>query len=334
MLLYRLRDRIFEFKDGSKPHYPDEAVVKVALAPQVPFGGVSGVTRQAVTDTEVKARANLSTGRFVLEWDKPLFDPVTASVRVADTTFEINGNVVTVRSRCTSQQDLHDLLSAVFYAFPAVLNVYFPDAPFPTHAWGQIGSARFNWIFEPTEVRSSTTVTSKGNQERLTTDSWRYVAVVAETPRLMAGLYYFHVACRLLEAGNNRFEFMAEALLNCAKCLQSLFGQSRDDVREQLTRLGKYSEAEIEGKFMPAMVLRDEFDIAHVSLATLEREHLRVLHAYTHLTEPVFRDLLGTILTKILSGEYTLPDDTPRSLTRSKERIISRLANNIAPFRD
>jgi hypothetical protein len=137
MLLYRLRGRILQFEGRVSPRFPADAVITVALAPEVPFGGVAGTSRNAVTDTTGKVRVNLSTGRAVQEWSKPLFEPVTAAIAVADTAFEVNNNVVSVRSRCTSEQDLTDVIAAVFYAFPAVLNLYLPDAPFPTHVWGQ-----------------------------------------------------------------------------------------------------------------------------------------------------------------------------------------------------
>ena len=332
MLLYRLRERILEFKDGISPRFPDNAIVNVALAPEVPFGGVAGISRHSVTGTQIKARANLSTGRFVLEWDKPLFEPVAASIAIFDTEFEVKKNVVSVRSRCTSEQDLHDLVSAVFYVFPAVLNVNFPDAPFPTHAWGQLGAARFNWIFDPTEVRARATITSKGHQEHLITDAWRRVAAVSQSRRLIGGLYYFHVACRLLAVGHNRFEFMAEALLNLAKSLQSLFGQSRDNVRAELSKLSCYSQAEIEGKFLPAMVLRDEFDVSHVNLSMLKREQLRILHDYTNLAEGTFRELLNTVLTKIDSGDYAPVADSRSNLSGDKQAVLRKLRENIKPF--
>src|SRR6266550_2188681 len=96
-------------------------------------------------------------------------------------------------------------ISTVYYALPAVLNVYLPDIPFPTHAWGRLGNSEFRWIFE-SSGDGLATVTSKTNQEWLITNSWRLIAVVANSRRLMGGLHYFHVACRLLTAGFNRFE--------------------------------------------------------------------------------------------------------------------------------
>ena len=331
MLLYRLRARLLHF-EGVSPRFPADAVVNVELAPEVPFGGAAGISRNAVTDTHVKGRANLLTGRIVLEWSKPLFEPVAASIAIADTAFEVKRNVITVRSRCTSEQDLADLLAAMFYAFPTVLNLYIPDAPFPTRAWGQVGTAEFNWIFEPTEVGGTYTVTSKENQERLVTDAWRHVAVVAPSGRLMGGLYYFHVACRLLAVGHDRFEFMAEALLNFAKSLQSLFGQSRDEIRVGIEKLSCYNNADIEGKFLPAMVLRDEFDVAHVSISMLNREQLRTLHDYSNIAEDAFRELQKTVLTRVNSGEYVLAADPRSSLSGDKQAILRKMRENIKPF--
>jgi hypothetical protein len=125
---------------------------------------------------------------------------------------------------------------------------------------------------------------------------------------------------------------MAEALLNLAKSLQSLFGQVRDDIRAGIDKLNCFSNAEIEGKFLPAMVLRDQFDVAHVSLSMLDREQLRTLHDYTDLAEDSFRMLLKTILTRVESGEYALAADPGSSLSGDKQAILRKLRENITPF--
>ena len=332
MLIYRLRDRILKYEGAIRPTFPSEAVVQIRLAPAVPFGGVPGVTRNAISDRPLKARANLSTGKFVIECATELFDPVAASVAIADTDFSISKNVARVQSRCTSEQDLVDLIAAIYHAFPAVLNVYLPDAPYATHVWGTVGNVNFQWLFEPTEVRGNAVITSKQNQERLITDSWRQVKSVASSRRLMGALHYFYVGCRLLECGHNRFEFMAETLLNFAKCLQSAFGESRDDTRRELVKLGEYSEAEIEARFITALALRDEFDIAHVSLARLTRDQLRVLHAYTHLAEDAFRKFMRNMLRQIENGSYELPPDGDASLSTKKRNVLMRVAENIKDF--
>jgi hypothetical protein len=100
------------------------------------------------------------------------------------------------------------------------------------------------------------------------------VARAANSRRLLGGLVYFQTGCRLLAAGRNRFEFVAKALLDFAKTLQSLFGESRDDVRSGLTNLGLFEEADIEAKLIPALILRNEFDVGHVNLTVLSRDQL------------------------------------------------------------
>ena len=150
--------------------------------------------------------------------------------------------------------------------------------------------------------------------------------------RLMGGLHYFHMACRLLAAGHNRFEFMAEALLNFSKSLQSLFGESRDDIRAELKKLKVFTDDEIEAKFITAMFLRSEFDVAHASLSTLNQDQLKTLHKYTNIVEGAFRKLFEDLLEKVEKGEYTLPPDVKPVLKREKRKILEIIKRNIKPF--
>jgi hypothetical protein len=280
----------------------------------------------------MRVKVNLSTGRSEILVDEPLFEPVTASLEIADTRFEIRQDVVVVTARCESQRDLSDLMSTVYYAFPAILNVFLPDAPYPTHGWGVLGESRFRWLFDPAMVTASTVVTSKKNQEELITSAWRLIAQAAESRRLMGGVHYFHVGCRLLAAGYNRFEFTAEALLNFAKSLQSAFGDTRDAVRKELAKLGLFSDTEIEAKYLPALLLRDQFDVAHISFSLLTSEQLRTLHDCTNLAEQALRDLYKALFEKLESGEYVMPPDTALVLASDKETLLRRLAKGIKPF--
>jgi hypothetical protein len=330
VLTYRLRDRFFQFAGPAK--YPSEAEVSVALEPAVPFGGVAGETRSVVVDRPLRSKFNLSTGRSAVISDAPLFGPLDTSVEAADTTFVLRRNVVTVSAPVSSPQNLADLVAGVFYAFPAALNVYSLDAPYATHAWGRVGDVRFQWLFEPTEIVATTKVTSKRTQEELATRSWRLVAGAANSRRIMGGLIYFHTGCRLLAAGQNRFEFVAETLLNFAKSLQSLFGESRDDVRSGIRDLDLFADAEIEAKLIPTLLLRNEFDVGHVSLALLSRDQLRVLHDYTNLAEEALRKLWDAVLKKLEEGTLSTPPDTSGVITADKEAILETVRQNINPY--
>lgn len=323
MLTYQLRERRIQFLSGVSPNFPATVQVNIALKPMVPFGGYAGETRN-VGDQTFFARANLSTGRFYVKTSLPLFDKLNAAVKIDTTEFRIAGNVATVRTRCASLQDLSDLLVTLHFAFPAVLNLHLPDSPYSLYVWGTAGNEKFQWHYEAATIRGSVTKTSKEHQENLVIDSWKQVDHAVRSRRLMGALHYFHTACRLLNVGTSRFEFIAESLLNMSKCLQALFGEPRDSVRNELRSLG-YGDGEIEGKFIPALILRNEFDISHVSLSVLSRDELSILYRYAHVAEESFRTMLQKVLSAVIGGTYFLLADTEATLSKDKKEIIAKL---------
>lgn len=333
MLLYRLQDRIFSSPKGTKLLFPNDVAVQITLEPTVAFGGVEGPSRNVVAGS-ITAHFNLSTGRAFAVSPGGLFEPLQSSVEVQDTYFEIQANRVVVTSRCESLQDLQDLVSALYYAYPTVLNLYFPDAPVPISADGFVGKTPFKWDYESKQIILSTVVTSKENQENIAKKSWERVALFSgvSNRRLIGSLYYFHSACRLIAAGVNKFEFMSEALLNFSRSLQSLFGETRDEIRAELKKLTVFSDGEIEAKFITAIVLRNEFDVAHVSLSSLDREQLSVLHYYTQIAETAFRKLLQEVISRIENGTYSPPDDPNPILSPDKSKILDKIKKNIEPY--
>ncbi|GAI74481.1 unnamed protein product, partial [marine sediment metagenome] len=161
--------------------------------------------------------------------------------------------------------------------------------------------------------------------ERLRFERWQY------NQRLIAALGYFHTACRLIAAGNSPWEFMAEAILNLSKVLEILFvksDKSMDDVREGLKDLG-YSIDDIERDFIPIMVLRSYFDVAHPSISLFDPKELQVMYKYLADVEHRFRDLLKGIIDGVCGGTYTVledPDLTPDQDKRDKMvELISKL---------
>lgn len=333
MLTYRLRERVLRFAGDALPSYPSEATIYMELAPLPQFGGVAGVSKNAISDRTMRLKFNMSTGRIESRWEEPLFEPISTSTQIDRTKFCIEGNIVKVISICKSNQDLTDLISTVYYAYPAVLNVYYLDIPYPTHVWGNIDDCEFRWDYEKRGMPiHRIKKTSKEFQEELAVKSWKNIGIVANNIRLMGGLHYFHVACRLQESGYNKFEFMAEAILNFAKSLQSTFGESRDDIRRELKKLNIYDEKEIEAKIIPAYILRNEFDIGHVSLAMLNRQQLQTIHNYTDIAEGAFRKLFSGLLEKIEGGLYTLPTMGRHVLSPKKMYTLEKLERNLKPY--
>lgn len=153
-----------------------------------------------------------------------------------------------------------------------------------------------------------------------------------QTPRrrrVVAGLHYFHVACRLARQGCTAGEFIAEVVLNLSKSLEVLFpptvdGKTREAARSGLRALG-FSEKAIECDFIPAMALRNEIDVGHVELGLFTMDQLRIIHSFTERAEHSFRELFERLLTRLQTGEA---DVVPYDLgppSKSAIAVVGRL---------
>jgi len=142
MLIYESRARILQFKAGTAPTFPASARISASFEPRTPFGGETGKTRNTVVGQNIKAKASPSTGHFYMLAEEPLFPALDFSASVQSATFAVHGNEISVDASVTSLQDVADLLGALCYAFPGILNLYLPDSPYPLYAWGRVGAAR------------------------------------------------------------------------------------------------------------------------------------------------------------------------------------------------
>ena len=100
-------------------------------------------------------------------------------------------------------------------------------------------------------------------------------------------------------------------------------------MRANLSRLG-YSEIQIEGDFIPAMLLRNEIDVGHVELGLFTMDQLTILHSYTERAEAVFRDLLKRVIVRVESGEFEIASYEPQEPRPQAVKIIERLREKAA----
>ncbi len=147
--------------------------------------------------------------------------------------------------------------------------------------------------------------------------------------RLIAGIHYFHMACRLAREGCTPGEFVAEVLLNLAKTLEVLFppsgdGRTRDAVRNGLSYLG-LSKEQIERDFIPAISLRNEIDVGHVELALFTMDQLKTIHAYAERAEFAFRGMLETLLERVEAGEVQVAPYELSGPDQEAVKVIERL---------
>jgi hypothetical protein len=325
---YQIRPRVFRHKPDEQLTFPSQCEMCFHFRPLQPFGMAAGGGRTGVQGVPSPMLFNLNTGEHMIELTKPL-SPLDVTIREPSRVLRLAGNVFSVSGRFASPREMEEFIMGVYFALPCLLNVSFADPPYIEMVDGKVGSSSFRW--ELADWRGRFRITSQETQEEYFAKAWERMGVIAEPHRrrLAAGLHYFHVACRLGLAGATAGEFVAEVVLNLAKCLEVLFppagdGKTRDAARAGLRGLA-YSEAEVERDFLPAMALRNEIDIGHVELGLFTMEQLKTIHAFTEQAEESFRQMLDRLLSRVASGEVEVASYELGAPSRDAIELVERL---------
>jgi len=331
MLTYQVRKRVFRLSEGGALDFPNPVEISFVFQPLQPFGMVAGGGKTAVRGVPATVHFDANSGKHAIESKQPL-QPLAVTIEEPGRRTEIRGNELRVFTHCKALEDLDDLIQSLYFGFPMLLNVEFADPPTVERVSGKVGSTSFRW--ELPEWKMEFEITTQELQEEKIASSWRRFDLLSRpgNRRLIAALHYFHVACRLSRVGNSPWEFMAEVILNLSKVLEVLFppggdGKTRDAARTALKALN-FSEVEIERDFIPAMALRNEIDVSHVSLSLFTLKQLQILHDYTESAEAAFRSMLGRLLDRMQKGHYEVPlcfDLTP---SREAVGVIERLSHH------
>ena len=327
MLSYQTRSRTFSLKNGNKPNFPVEATIYFYCLPLQPFGKETKGGRTCVRGTRTEMGFNANTGEhFIFCHLAPLKVDLSLPGGIIG---RIDGNIVSIRHLFASLREAHDLITNIYYVLPILLNVDFGDPPYVERVEMVVGDSRLGWELE-TFCQPIHQTTQQEQEDACAIASHRLSLVKDDSQiRLLAGLRYFHVACRLARRGQSPGEFLAEVILNLAKSLEALFppggdGRTRDAVREGLKSLG-FTEIEIENHYIPIMALRSEIDSAHVQLAVFESDDLKVLQEYVDNIELPFRNLFRRLLESIVGGTFQLSPFDAKETRRSAKLVIQKL---------
>lgn len=332
MLTYTIRKRVFRLSEGDTLVFPNHVEVRVVLQPLQPFGAAPDGGRTAVRGVPATVRFDANSGRHTIESKVP---PKPLEVVIEDPVrrVELRGNELFIRTRCETLEDVNNLIEAIYYGFPMLLNVDFADPPIVERVNGKVGDTPFGW--ELKSWRGHFDITTQELQEKRVVSAWKRFEIISQpiNRRVIAALHYFHVACRLSGVGQSPGEFMAEAILNFSKMLEVLFPATGDEkaldaAREGLKELD-FSEDEIEGNFIPAMVLRNHIDVAHVFLSIFTSKQLQVLHQYTESAESSFRSLLQRLLERIQTGLYEVRPYPDPAVRPDAAAVIEKLAHHL-----
>jgi hypothetical protein len=333
MFTYQVRPRIFRHKQGDEIKLPADCEIRFHLRPLQPFGCEAGNGRTVVRSEAASVLFNANTGEHSAISQKPL-PRLDVTIKESNgRTVQLSGNVLSVKQHFVSLRELEETLIGIYFAFPALLNVSFADPPFVERVDGTVGSVGFRWELDDFRFLIETTTLEK--QESSVCAAWERMGLVSEARRgrLIAALHFFHVACRLNRQGSTPGEFMAEAVLNLSKVLEVLFpadgdGKSRDAARAGLKRL-EFTDAEIEGSFIPAMALRNEIGVGHAQLGLFTMDQLRVIHAFTDQAESMSRKMFDRLLKAIEAGSFDVESHILEAASPTAVAIVERIKEHL-----
>ena len=328
MLTYQLHTRVFKVEEGEEFEFPAPTVIEVKFAPGVAFGTDDSPSRALVRGRDATVTVNANTGRWLAQ-SRPPLERLEVVLRSPNTRFAMDGDMLRYEFACSNIEHLEGTINGIRWVFPPLLNVEFAEPPIVEFIRGTVGQTKFRWEHSPEEWRVQfRTVTSERLEEHVAA-AWEYLPIFngSNNRRLVAAMTYFHVANRLSNTGDSPWEFMAEAILNYVKCLEILFvtsENSRDDIRRELKALS-YTDEEIEGDFVPLLILRSWVDVAHPRVAIFKSRDLRVLYRYMSMCEDRFRQLLRRVLSAVRESSYCLAQDAELALDPEDQRGVDRL---------
>jgi hypothetical protein len=108
-----------------------------------------------------------------------------------------------------------------------------------------------------------------------------------------------------------------------------------ESVRKQLSELG-YTTEEIEGDFIPLMVLRNHFDVGHPRIAILKQRQLRILYQYLAESEDRFRELFLRLFKRLTDGTFELHQRDDLRLDSDEQKrldgLIETMKSRVVPL--
>ena len=320
MLTYQLQNRIFNVVNGVPFSFPNDLVVNVTFGPSELFGKDPAPLRFMVPGCETQMEYNSNSGR-VKFFPEPFLDALDVTIKTPSTSFSVNGDKLVYEAKVDNISTMEGIMISLNGIFSGLMNVYFPSPPVAKYISGKLGDSEFRW--EHKAVIFPFTASTTESLENSVVSAFKLAQMVSgiANRRLVASTHYLYKSSRLIEVGESVWEFMSEVILNLCKSLEVLFGGSRDKVRESLRRLS-YSKSDIEGKYIPLMLLRNELDVGHVSLSTLDSDKLNDLYEFLVHAESNMKNLLVKVIESLANEDFTLPE---YDLNSEKNKFLEKI---------
>jgi hypothetical protein len=287
------------------------------------LGEGSGDLPIALPDHDFHAEWNGPTGRAVFT-QKPGISPITLAREMLNGRLTVSGSLVSFERTCPSLADAAETLDELRLVVPALFAVFLPRPVTVTYARVIVGDATFRSELRRGAYRIEA-LTEEAYSDRVDYAFSALKAILEGNHyALIAAAAYMHVAERLAAVGNSAVEFAPEIILNLAKILEVLFGNTRDQIRVGLTDLG-YDEVEREGVFIPLMILRNELDVGHAKLSTYSAEVLDRLYGYLLDVPFAMKELIVRATNATILGKWNARSPSPPEAGTTYDRLLASI---------
>jgi hypothetical protein len=241
----------------------------------------------------------------------------------------VHGDIMSVAASVDSPDDVIKLGYLVEYTIAPLLSVHNSVYVSVDELTGSIG--------ETVAIRLE--LGQFGHAMAISTNDHRKACVEAAlqplpvgSERLIVSCIYFQHAERLGSGSETRIPYLnaSEIVLNLAKCLQVLFGESRTSIREGCRSFG-LTEAETEQAIIPILLFRDTLDGAHATITPASQEMLETMREFVGRATHNTRALLVRVQAKLSRGEAqirAIEPDPARQAERSK--LVDRMREYLA----
>ncbi len=315
--------------------WPAAIHVEAILRPADAFGASSpSRPRNLLVRGTADARVhfNSNTGRIEVESDAFLPPLAYAELLASGWQLTLTANVLGLDHAAGRPKDLGDALKLAELVVPAYLSVAFGTYVGVDAITGGIHP---DYEFRYELAYFTTTLNTQDEPRRAArvkeAVAWASLAAPA-AGRVTAGMLYYQQVLRLLAPSESRIVALnvGEIILNLAKCVQALLGESRDEVRAACRRLG-YSESQIEGQVIPLLLGRDKLDVAHASVRRVPAELVEVVRAYVDRCLLNVRSLLVRTARAVAGGEEIVDAPGPeRDESDDKIKLLRKLREYLA----
>jgi hypothetical protein len=322
MYTYQLQPRSLQIEDGLLPVFPCEVEFHFQFSPPEALGDGKSSLPVVLSETPFDATYDGNTGRVVITSSVAL-PRIEARASIRGGAFHLFGSHATYQYVAPSLDDLAQRLEVLRLAIPAALALYLPIPIVPANAVAKATTATLRSMLVQTAAKLAVVTEQSYRREINAALAALETVITPPATTLLVALQYLHVASRLSQVGVTPWEFAAEILLNCAKVLESLFGNKRDDIRRG-TRLLGYADEEIEGVFVALSLFRNELDVAHAKAAVIPQATLVPMYEFVMLFPDAVQELTRRAISARAAGTWN-PPKARSSLSSSESKQMEVL---------